>query len=161
MADTTKTSGPAYSSLVMPKRLESGMNVLSKMLNLNAAYSLSASDVFPFFKIPHGAVIHDIKGYGFYAADSAILKLGFAAAPVTGVSDDFFLTTFTLSNTGSTLAVLRTGSVPYHVSLTDNETQRWVSLQVKVASVSTSTNVGRFGFTVMYSMDNGQLTYTP
>lgn len=106
--------------------------------------TVSSGDVFYMAKVPTGAVITDIRGYGRSAGVGGIVfNVG-----TTGSASLFG--TFTISATHQFVAVTGT-ALPYKVSLSDDANPRHVILTFTQAS-GTATATASFGLVVTYLM---------
>lgn len=167
MADRTLTSGPAYlaASAGGPtaKFLHEGTVVVTRKWvgtgnGQTTAQTVSGSEVVQFFKIPNGAVITSLHGYGWFgSAGNATVALGFVGGG-QGIAD--LHAGVTLSNTATTVfgfGNLIAGSLPVKVSTSDDAANNFVYLTAKFVSVATATTSYALSLTVQYNMDNGTI----
>jgi hypothetical protein len=106
--------------------------------------TVSSGDVFYMCKVPTGALITDVRGYGRSAGVGGIVfNVG-----TTGSASLFG--TFTISATHQFVAVTGTG-LPYKVSMSDDAYPRHVILTFTQAS-GTATATASFGLVVTYLM---------
>jgi hypothetical protein len=106
--------------------------------------TVSSGDVFWMLKIPDGAMITDVRGFGRAAGGGGIVfNVG-----TTGSASLFG--TFTISATHQFVSVTGTG-LPYQVSLSDDAATDYITLTVTQAS-GTATATASFGVMVEYLM---------
>lgn len=146
MADVTLTGSPALDAATVPKS-NLHDNSVSRVWTANGA-TVSASMIVPMMKIPHGAVIQSLEGYGFIGCASGTLNVG-----IVGLSDDFLVADITISSGGNARLVPAAGNLPYRVSLSDDSVTRYVVVQAKFKAVGSATVTAKIGLTLFYSMD--------
>lgn len=140
MATKTADAGHDY---VQPRDNPKGkVGVVSSYVASGA--TVSSGDVFNMLKIPHGATITDLRGFGRSAGVGGIVfNVG-----DSGSASRFG--TFTISATHQFAAVLGTG-LPYTVSISDDAASQYLTLLFTQAS-GTATATASFGILAEYYM---------
>lgn len=143
----TKTADAAH-DYVQPRSFHAGTTTIISRYQADAA-TISSGDVFWMCKVPHGATITSIIGYGKSAGVGGIVfNVG-----TTGSASLFG--PFTISATAQyvtlTSGASATQQFPYAVSLSDDAATRYVTLAMTMAS-GTATATGSFGLVVTYLM---------
>lgn len=140
MATKTADAGHDY---VQPRDVHVGKQAIISSYVASGA-TVSSGDVYYLCKIPHGATITDLRGFGRSAGVGGIVfNVG-----TTGTADLFG--TFTISATHQLASVLGT-ALPYRVSLSDDAAAQYVILAFTQAS-GTATATASFGIIAEYFM---------
>lgn len=140
MATKTADAGHDY---VQPRDNPTGKTAQLASYVANGA-TVSSGDVFNMLKIPNGATITDLRGFGRSAGVGGIVfNVGIAgSASLFG--------TFTISATHQFVNVLGTG-LPYTVSASDDAASQFITLLFTQAS-GTATATASFGVLAEYYM---------
>ena len=139
-----------------PVRLnEKGSTVKYVSFTLNAAASLSASDVILLARVPDQCTIHDWHIAGTAGGDAQVFKLGVGvAAGATGgagaAGESGLSGAITFSATAQSFR--RTTGAPYKVSLSDDAMPQWTWVYL-VRTSGTSTATASIQITLTYARD--------
>lgn len=140
MATKTADAGHDY---VQPRDNPGGkVAIVSRYVASGA--TVSSGDVYYMAKIPNGALITDIRGFGMSAGVGGIV---FSVGTTASAS---LFGTFTISATHQFVNALGTG-LPYQVSLSDDAAAQYVILTFTQAS-GTATATASFGVIAEYYM---------
>ncbi len=141
-----------YSCSVMtnqPRRVHVARNDVHGQLNLGAT-AWSAGDILHLCKIPNGAVITAVACDHSTGATATGVSYGLAnGGTAGGVST---LSAFIASGAQATNLVAVAGSLPYTVSLSDNDTVGWGIFAAKVESGTATTSL-IVNFRLSYHVD--------
>jgi hypothetical protein len=141
-----------YSCSVMtgqPRRVHAAANQVHGQLSLGAVAS-SAGDILFLAKIPNGAVITNVQTDHSTGATAQALSYGLAnGGTAGGVST---LSAFIASGAQASNLVAAAGTLPYTVSLSDNDTLGYGIFAAKVESGTATTSLV-VNFRLTYHVD--------
>jgi len=141
-----------YSSSVMaaqPRRVHAASNTVHGQFNMGATAS-SNGDVIHLAKIPNGAVITGVNTDHSTGATAQALSYGLAnGGTAGGVST---LSAFIASGAQATNLQAAAGTLPYTISLSDNDTLGYAIFAAKVESGTATTSL-IVNFRVAYHVD--------
>lgn len=141
-----------YSSSVMsgqPRRVHAGGNHVHGQVNMGATID-SAGDIIHLAKIPNQAVITAVQADHSTGATTTAISYGLAnGGTAGGVST---LSAFIASGAQATNLQAAAGTLPYTISLSDNDTIGYGIFACKVESGTTTTSL-IVNFRVTYHVD--------
>lgn len=142
----TKTADAAH-DYVTPRVNYRGRTTIISRYEAGGS-TISSGDVFWMCKIPNGATIVNLQGYGKGGSSGIVFNVG-----TTGSASLFG--PFTISATHQFVSLTggasATQQFPYKVSLSDDAATQYVTLALTMAS-GTATATGSFGLIVDYLM---------
>lgn len=143
----TKTADAAQ-DYVQPRNNYTGKTTMVANVTANGG-TMSVGDVFWMIKVPHGALITDMRWWGRTSGTGGVV---FSIGTTTSAT---LFGTATISATHQYIALTTGASAtqqfPYQVSLSDDAAVRHITLAATVAS-GTATATGSFGLLVEYMM---------
>ena len=129
-----------------PRFVETGaVQVLSTYDLSNGA--LSAGDVVQMVKIPHGAIIDDVKVKMSVAENKAVVQVG------DGNDTSRYFGSASLSLVGGAAITMDTDAFGYQYNLSDDAADQYDTIDIVVGTVTSATATGTITMLVSYHCD--------